>query len=127
MNCNSVLTNGLALVNDHLAHLIRQEIHEVTLLLRFCHGEHFLLQLSKLRVNQMIQNTNLLSLQCIKERRVVTHLDQHVLESREMGKETSLRVLIVLMAFRTYCSHFCEEENIVKNAILYISRIQHLQ
>lgn len=127
MNRNSVLTNCLALVNDHLAHLIRQEIHEVTLLLRFCHGEHFLLQLSKLRVKKMIQNTNLLSLQCIKERRVVTHLDQHALESREMGKDTSLRVLIVLMASRTYCSHFCEEENIVENAILYISRIQHLQ
>ena len=127
MNCNSVLTNGLALVNDHLAHLIRQEIHEVTLLLRFCLDKHFPLQLSKLRVNQMIQNTNLLSLQCIKERRVVTHLDQHALESREMGKDTSLRVLIVLMASRTYCSHLCEEENIVENAILYISRIQHLQ
>ena len=75
----------------------------------------------------MIQNTNLLSLQCIKERRVVTHLDQHVLESREMGKDTSLRVLIVLIAFRTYCSHFCEEENIAKYAVLYISRIQYLQ
>lgn len=102
MNRNSVLTNCLALVNDHLAHLIRHEIHEVTLLLRFCLDEHFPLQLSKLRVNQMIQNTNLLSLQCIKERRVVTHLDQHVLESREMGKDTSLRVLTVLTASRTY-------------------------
>lgn len=50
MNRNSVLTNCLALVNDHLAHLIRQEIHEVTLLLRFCLDEHFPLQLSKLRV-----------------------------------------------------------------------------
>ena len=75
----------------------------------------------------MIPRIYLLSTQCIKERRVVTHLDQHALESREMGKDTSLRVLIVLIAFRTYCSHFCEEENIAKNAVLYISRIQHLQ
>ena len=102
MNRNSVLTNGLALVNDQLAHLIRQEIHEVTLLLRFRFDVHFLLQLSKLRVNQMIPRIYLLSTQCIKERRVVTHLDQHVLESREMGKDTSFRVLFFLMAFTTY-------------------------
>lgn len=78
-------------------------------------------------MNQMIPRIYLLSTQCIKERRVVTHLDQHVLESREMGKETSLRVLTVLMAFSTYCSHFCEKDNIANNAQITIRRIQHLQ